>query len=149
MPEGMRGQNFANHFDVANVTNHNHNNRQVAGNALPPKRALTFRASPEARRWRPQLSLRKDDVGCQLPERLNISRVDMEPAHFKLGMSPRCLEGARTRVKLCVAFGQPDDGFARLRDHRDECKLKSFVRQDRYLPAQAEDRVEHDTDPVR
>ncbi len=149
MPEGVRGQNFAHHFNVAEVTDHNDDNRQVAGNALPPERALTFRAAPETRGWRSQLSLRKDDVGRQLLEGLNISRADVEPAHLKLGMGPRGLEGARARVKLRVALGQRDNGFARLCHHGDERKLKSFVRQNRDMPAQAEDRIEHGADPVR
>src|SRR5262249_45633040 len=121
MPKGVRGQNFAHHFDVANVPDHNDDNWQVAGNALSPKRALTFRAAAETRGWRSQLSLGKEDVGCQLSESLNVSRTDVEPAHFKLRMGPRCLEGARARVKLSVAFSQANGGFARLGDHRNEC----------------------------
>src|SRR5437773_11615030 len=100
MPEGVRGQNFAHHFNVADVTDHNDDNRQVARNPLPPKCALTFCAPAKARRWRSELSLRKEDVGCKLAESLNISRPNVEPAHFKLRMCPRCLERARACVKL-------------------------------------------------
>jgi hypothetical protein len=82
-------------------------------------------------------------------ESLNISRADVEPAHLKLGMSPRGLEGTRARVKFRVAFSEPNDGFARLGRHGDERKLKSLVRQDRDMPAQAEDRIEHGADPAR
>jgi hypothetical protein len=142
-------QNFTHHFDVADVTDHDDDYRQVTGNALSPKSTLTFRAPAETRRWRSQLSLRKQDMGCQLSESLNISRTDVESAHFKLRMSPRCLEGARARVKLNVAFGQPDDGFARLRDYHDERKLKSLVRQNHHLSALAEDRIEHSANPIR
>ena len=149
MPKGVRGQNFAHHFDVADVTDHDDDNRQVAGNALPPESALTLPAAAETRGWRSQLSLREKDVCRQLLESLNISRADVEPAHLKLGMSPRSLEGTRARVKLRVAFGEPNDGFARLRGHRDQRKLKSLVRQDRDIPTQAEDRIEHGPDPAR
>ena len=95
------------------------------------------------------MSLREKDVCRQLLKSLNISRADVEPAHLKLGMSPRSLEGTSARVKLRVAFGEPNDGFARLRRHRDERKLKPLVRQDRDMPAQAEDRIEHGSDPAR
>src|SRR5207244_4411260 len=49
IPEGMRGQNFAHDFDVAEVTDHDDDNRQVAGNALSPERPLTLRSAAEAR----------------------------------------------------------------------------------------------------
>ena len=145
----MRGQHFADHFDIAEVTDHDDDNRQVAGNALPPEPALTLPAPAEARGWRSQLSLREKDVCRQLLESLNISRADVEPAHLKLGMSPRSLEGTRARVKLRVAFGEPNDGFARLRRHRDERKLKSLVRQNHHFPTLAEDRIEHSANLVR
>src|SRR4029077_19409829 len=133
----MRSQYFADHFDVAKVPDHDDDNRQVAGNALPPEAALTLPSAAETRGWRSQLSLWEKDVCRQLLESLNISRADVEPAHLKLGMSPRSLEGTSARVKLRIAFGEPNDGFARLRRHRDERKLKSLVRQDRDTPAQA------------
>src|SRR5436305_14410166 len=135
MPKGVRGQNFAHNFDVAAMTDHNDHNRQVAGNALAPKRALPFSAAAETRGWRSQLSLGKKNMCCQLSESLNISWADVEPAHFKLRMGPRCLEGARAGVRVHVALRQPDGGFARLRDQCDERKLKSLIRQDRYLTA--------------
>src|SRR5205814_9117731 len=130
----MCGQHFADHFDVAEVTDHDDDNRQVAGNALPPERALALPAAAETRGWRSQLSLREKDVCRQLLESLNIFRADVEPAHLKLGMSPRSLEGTRARVKLRVAFGASNDGFARLRRHRDQRKMKSMVRQDSATP---------------
>src|SRR5437762_4578563 len=145
----MRGQHFADHVDVAKMTDHDDDNRQVAGNALPPEPALTLPAAAETRGWRSQLSLREKDVCRQLLESLNISRADVEPAHLKLRMSPRSLEGARALVKLRVAFGEPNDCFARRRCHCDERKLKSLVRQDRDTPAQAEDRIEPSADPAR
>ena len=88
-------------------------------------------------------------MGGQLLKSLNVSRADMEPAHLKLGMGPGGLEGARARVKLRVALGQRDNGFARLCHHRDERKLKSLVRQNHHMPAQAEDRIEHGANAVR
>src|SRR5262245_26746550 len=148
MPKCVRGQNFAHHFHIADVTDHNDDNRQIAGNALPPKCALTFRASAETRGWRPQLSLWKKDVGCQLAESLKISWADVESAHFKLGMSPGCLEGASAGMKLRVAFRQPDHSVARLRDYGYYRKVKPLIRQDCYLPAQAEDRVEDGANPL-
>ena len=64
-------------------------------------------------------------------------------------MCPRCLEGARTRVKLRVSLDQSDDSFARFRYHRDQRKLETLVWQDRHAPAKAEDRIEHVADVVR
>src|SRR5438105_15325715 len=113
----MRGQYFADHFDVAKMTDHNDDNRQVAGNTLPPEAALTLPAAAETRGWRSQLSLWEKDVCRQLLESLNISRADVEPAHLKLRMSPRSLEGTRARVKLRVAFGEPNDVFSRHGGH--------------------------------
>src|SRR5213078_5079704 len=49
IPEGMRGQNFAHDFDVAEMTDHNDDNRQVARNALSPKRPLTLSSAAETR----------------------------------------------------------------------------------------------------
>ena len=88
-------------------------------------------------------------MGRQLLKNLNISWADVEPAHLKLGMSPRCLEGTRTRVKFRVAFGEPDHSFARLGRRRDERKLESLVRQERDMPAQAQDRIKNGADPAR
>jgi hypothetical protein len=45
----MRGQHFPYYFDVANVTDHYDDDREIAGNAMPPKCALTFRAAAETR----------------------------------------------------------------------------------------------------
>ena len=64
-------------------------------------------------------------------------------------MSPRCLEGTRARVKFRVAFGEPDHGLARLCRRRDERKLKSLVRQNRDIPAQAKNRIENGAGPAR
>ncbi len=149
IPEGMRSQNFAHDFDVAEVTDHDDDNRQVAGNALPPERALTLGPAPQTRGRRSQLGLRKDNEGRQLLKDLHIAGADVEPAHLQLGMGPCCLKSACASVKLCVALGQSDNRFARLRHHGDERKLKSLVRQDRDAPAQAEDRIEHGPDPIR
>ena len=88
-------------------------------------------------------------MGRQLLENLNISRADVEPAHLKLGMSPGSLEGTRARVKFRVAFGEPDHGCPRVRRRRDERKLKSLVRQERDMPAQAEDGIKNGADPAR
>jgi hypothetical protein len=94
------------------------------------------------------LSLRKKNVGGQLLEGLNISRANVKPTHLKLGMSPRSLERTRARVKFCVAVGEPDNRFARVCHRRDEHKLESLVRQNRDMPAQAEDRIENGADPA-
>ena len=94
------------------------------------------------------MSLREQHVGRQLAIRLNISRPNVKPAHFKLRMSPRCLEGTPAGVKIRVAFDESDDCFARLRNYCDERKLKSLVWLYRDPPAQAKDRVEHKTNPI-
>ena len=64
-------------------------------------------------------------------------------------MGPGGLKSAPASVELRIALGQRDDRFARLGDHGDERKLKALVRQDRDVPAQAEDRIEHGADAVR
>src|SRR5438034_493973 len=95
----------------------------ICWRSVPRDATSTIRAAAKARRWRSELSLRKEDVGCKLPESLNISRPNVEPAHFKLRMCPRCLERARACVKLRIAFGQSDDGFAQFCDHSHKRKL--------------------------
>src|SRR5450432_935762 len=110
----MRGQNFTHDFDVAEVTDHDDDNRQVAGNTLPPERALTLAPAPETRRRRSQLGLRKNNEGRQLLKDLHIARADAEPAQLQLGMGPGGLKSAPASVKLRVALGQRHDRFARL-----------------------------------
>jgi hypothetical protein len=43
----MRRQHFTYDFDVVNVTDHYDDDREIAGNAMAPKCALTFRATAE------------------------------------------------------------------------------------------------------
>ncbi len=107
----MRSQNFAHDFDVAEVTDHDYDNRQVAGNALSPQRALTLGPAPETRGWRSKLGLRKDDESRQLLKGLHISRANAEPAHLQLGMGPGGFKRARAGVELRVAFRQCDNRF--------------------------------------
>jgi hypothetical protein len=95
------------------------------------------------------LSLWKKNVGGQLLEGLNISRADVKPAHLKLGMSPRGLESTRASVKFRIAFGEPDDPFARVCHPRDERELESLVRQNRNMPAKAEDRIKNGAGSAR
>jgi hypothetical protein len=64
-------------------------------------------------------------------------------------MRPRRLEGTCAGPKLTIALGQLDDRFARLRYQRDERKLEALVGQNRDAAPQAENRVEHGTDPIR
>ena len=112
------------------------------------QRARCLPPAAETRGRRSKLGLGKK-WGRQLLKGLHIARADAEPAHLELGMGPRGFKGARASMKLRVALGQPDDGFARIGHHRDERKLKSLVRRDRDAPTQAEDRVEHSAGPVR
>src|SRR5581483_12112413 len=108
MPKVMCGQNFAHDFDVVEVTDHDDDNRQIAGNALLPERSLTLGPAAEARGRRPKLGLRKDNETRQLLKRLHIGRADAEPAHLQLGMSPRGFKSARASVKLRVTLSQCD-----------------------------------------
>src|SRR6266699_5086070 len=98
----MRGQNFAHDFAVAEVTDHDDDNRHVAGNALSPERTLTLGPAAETRGRRSQLCLRKDNEGCQSLKGLHIARADMQPAHLQLGMGPGGFKSAGASVKLRV-----------------------------------------------
>src|SRR5437870_9536945 len=119
----MRSQNFAHDFDVAEVTDHNDDNRQIAGNALSPERPLTLGPAAETRGRRSELSLRKNNEGRQLLKGLHIGRTDVEPAHFELRMGPGGFKSTRASVKLRVSLGQCDDRFARSRHYGDKRKL--------------------------
>ena len=149
VPEGVRDQNFPHDFDVAQVANHDHDNRQVAGDALPPERMLSFDAAAESRGRRPQLGLRKENERGELLKGLHIAGANVQPAHLELSVGPGGFESARAGVKVRITLGQRDDRCARIRHHRDERKLKALIRQHRDLSPQAEDRIEHGPDTFR
>src|SRR6516162_1807158 len=102
MPESMCGQNFSHNFHVAKVTNHDDDDRQIAGNALSPERSLTFGAAAKTPRRRSKLCLWKDNQAGQLLKGLHICAPNVQPAHLKLGMGPCGLKSARTSMKLRI-----------------------------------------------
>src|SRR4029077_8791824 len=148
MPEGMCGQYFSHHLHVAEMTNHDDDNRQITRNALSPKRSLTFGAAKTPRR-RAKLGLWKDNQAGQLLKRLHIGTPNVQPTHLKLGMGPCGFKSAHTSVKLRIAPRQCNNRFARICYDRYECELKPLVRQNRDAPAKAEYWIEHGTDTVR
>src|SRR5580765_4687635 len=148
MPEGMCCQYLSHDLHVAEMTNHNDDNRQITRNALSPQRPLTFSAAKTPRR-RSKLGLWKDDQASQLLKRLHIGTPNVQPAHLKLRMGPCSFESAHTSVKLRIAPRQCNNRFARICHDRDKRKLKPLVRQNRHAPAQAEYWIEHGTDTVR
>jgi hypothetical protein len=54
MPEGVRGEDFPDDLDIAVVGDRHDDDRQIARDALCPKRSLARRAAPEPGRWRSQ-----------------------------------------------------------------------------------------------
>ncbi|KAG0506022.1 MAG: hypothetical protein Udaeo_06120 [Candidatus Udaeobacter sp.] len=148
MPEGMCSQYLSHDLHVAEMTNHDDDNRQITRNSLSPERSLTFGAA-KTPRWWSKLGLWKDNQAGQLLKGLHIGTPNVQPAHLKLGMGPRGLKSTRTSVKLRIAPRQCSNRFARICHHRNERELKSLVRQNRDAPAQTEHRIEHGTDTVR
>ena len=149
MPEGMRDQYFAHDFDVPQMTNHDDDNRQVAGNALSPERPLTFGSAAKTRRRRPQLGSRKNNETSQLLKGLDIGAPNAKPAHLQLGTGPCGLKSAGTSVKFRIAHRKFDNRFTGLCHDGNERELKSLVRQNRDATAQAENWIEHGTHTVR
>src|SRR5918996_3930840 len=149
MPEGMCRQYFSHDFHVTEMTNHDHDNRQITRDALPPERSLTLGAATETCRRRSKLRLWKDDEAGELLKDLHIGPPNAEPTHLQLGTGPCGLESARASVKLRVATRECDDRFARLCHHGNERELKSLVRQNRDPPAQAKNRIENGAHTVR
>jgi len=147
MPESMCGQYLSHDFHVAEMTNHDHDNRQITRNALSPERSLTLSAAKTPRR-RSKLGLWQDNQAGQLLKCLHISTSNVQPAHLKLGMRPCGFKSAHTSVKLRIAPRQCHNRFARLCYHRDERELKPLVRQNGHAPTQTKYRVEHGTDTI-
>src|SRR5947208_4138733 len=123
MPERVCGQYFSHDFHVAEVTNHDDDNRQITRNALSPKRSLTLTAAAETRRRRPKLGLWKDNEAGKLLKGLHISPANVEPAHLQLGMGPLGLKSAGASVKLSLASRVLHNHVARLFVQRNERQL--------------------------
>ena len=147
-PIFMSLQHLAGDAETLDLGDSQHDDRQIAGNALRPQTGLRAGALPNDIRRGAQIAASEDDVACEALKKPGFAGIDAEvmQLHLRLGPSQRRCALIGRRVPMFIDAIQ--ERSAGPSSHGPEGDASRGARSDTDTSAQREDRIEHGPDRI-
>ena len=133
---------------ILDLGNSQHDDRQIAGNALRPQTGLRAGALPNDIRRGAQIAASEDDVAREALKKPSFAGIDAEVMQLHLGLGPsqrRCALIGRRVPMFIDAVQERSPGPS---SHGPEGDASRGARTDTDTSAQGKDRIEHGPDRI-